>query len=349
MKKINIYLSVPCSLFAIQLSLTILKFTDRTSSNSQMMPSQLLIIPNIIVGAIDFASIGILNYLVNCKIKSNKITCVIFSTVTFYMIYSIVIQLADFMNLRETLQQFSKYYFATYVLRLKSMFNDRMKITGLLENDGNAQMFSSLMNRSPVPWAIIFTSIILVLLFHIFTIVLSMYNKISKKRINAISNTSSSDSSTIQTAASYDDVPLLVDQNRKQHKEYVPVVITTIVWLLELIIFVIYMVSDEKLMKAVAPSYWNFYRTGRKNKLDQNKYFEAVKQFRQSNELMAGYDWIDQRSNPEFPMVYAPRNMFVHITQNCSTAARSLKMNRKSKKKHLTSFSQSSNRLVRVP
>ncbi|CAL6027324.1 Sulfatase [Hexamita inflata] len=311
MKTPNVFISVPCSLFAIELVLIILRFTDRTSSDSLMMPNQWLILPNIIICAIDFISVGLLNWLICSRLQSYKSRVVVFSIFTTYMLFSIIIFFGDYLNLRETLQQFTKYYFATYVTHLKSMFNTEMKITGLSEKDGNAQMFGNLINRSPIPWAVIFVTIIVVLLVHVFTIVNNCSQKCEKKKMYKEINSDHSESpNTLQTANnSFDNVPLIIEVNQvsKKHSDIPAIVTVILVFALEFVLFISCMASSDKHLQVVAPSHWNFFRTGAKNKLNKQKYQEAVKQFRQSNELMTEYDWIDQRTIPEFPMVYAPK------------------------------------------
>ncbi|CAL6097003.1 Sulfatase [Hexamita inflata] len=185
-----------------------------------------------------------------------------------------------------------------------------MKITGLPEKDGNAQMFGNLINRSPVPWAVIFVTIIVVLLVHVYTIVNNCSQKCEKKKTYKEINSDHSESpNTLQTANnSFDNVPLIIEVNQvnKKHSDISAIVTVILIFALEFILFISCMASSEYL-QVVAPSHWNFFRTGGKNKLNKQKYQEAVKQFRQSNELMTEYDWIDQRTIPEFPMVYAPK------------------------------------------
>lgn len=54
------------------------------------------------------------------------------------------------------------------------------------------------------------------------------------------------------------------------------------------------------------PAHWKIIKSALRKSLSEKNYLQYVSEFRNSMVLPPGYDWLDQRSVPEFPLVYAP-------------------------------------------
>ncbi|CAL6067157.1 Sulfatase [Hexamita inflata] len=310
------YFVMPASLFVIELMFILLKFLDETSSFSKMVPTPWLVIPAIIVCGLDFAALGLFNWFLCRVVKNKKIQIPIFTTFCIYMLFSLVVCIVDLINRKETLQQNTQYYFTTYDFGIKSMFDDSMSIEGLPQVNGNSKMIGNIMKRSPGPWTAIFVTLSLVIAFQIFWGITNCQKNRkrapSKPSPNSSSAASSNISSNITASTMLDSQIETVQFVSKKPKANQKLKIITmsaimVVWFTELVLFIVCMCSDDKTLQLVVPNYWNFYQSHRKTSMSHKEVAQATQFFRSNNELKEGYDWIDQRANPQFPMVYAPK------------------------------------------
>lgn len=71
-------------------------------------------------------------------------------------------------------------------------------------------------------------------------------------------------------------------------------------------IFAVYLLGDVPVLQLIVPAHWKIIKSAFRRPLNQKKYLQYVSEFRNSMSLPPGYDWLDQRSVPVYPLVYAP-------------------------------------------
>ncbi|CAL6116281.1 Sulfatase [Hexamita inflata] len=191
----------------------------------------------------------------------------------------------------------------------KSLFDDQSTIIGLPEKNVISHMFSSMLNRQPTSWILIFVTLaVSTLLVSSYVAFHCIKSKSTHKQYKQlIVSSEASDSFSTHTASNSNQTN--TDYQSKQRNIRVRMLIFfAVLSILEGALFMSSLFDHKNIMQFVVPSSWNFYRTGVQSNLNHKQYTEAVDLFRRSNQLKNGYDWIDQRSSPEFPTVYAPKS-----------------------------------------
>ncbi|CAL6034537.1 Sulfatase [Hexamita inflata] len=324
-KLINPFIYTPVALLFACIVFTLLKFLDETSSFSQIPSNPWLVIPSMILISIDMVALGLMDIFVSRMFKSNYIKVPIFSAFTVYQIFILITIVVDEENSKETLQQSSQYYYSTYVFKLSSFYNDIMTIIGKKQtDDGASAMFGGLIQRSPGHWSVIFIGGGVTLIFIILCVAKQIFD-MQKQKKQSISEPSSIQTSHSTQQDEREMSVLLVDNTKakrviSKHRKskYFLYYLTGFFTGLLIILFTVFMCTDTNQYKMSAPAHWNFYKSHLKPSFSTQRYLDQVANFRLQNPLQTGYDWIDQRSVPEYPTVYAPKKTVCAYNGNLS-------------------------------
>ena len=71
----------------------------------------------------------------------------------------------------------------------------------------------------------------------------------------------------------------------------------------------VYVDIDSPTFQQVAPIHWEVYKSSKKISYSKDEYEKSVNYFRENNQLPDTHDWLDQRKEVEYPLVYAPKNI----------------------------------------
>ncbi|CAL5983715.1 Sulfatase [Hexamita inflata] len=283
---------LPIGIVACTYIFTFLKYFDQSTSNSQIVSNPTLVIPALLLYALNIAAISIFMELVAKHVSKKYVTWPLRCAVFMYYLFIIITCVFDEENSNEMQQIASQYYYNIYYFRSPSYFNDELSITGIKPEESVAgKVMQNIVARSLSHWIIIFAGCFVVGAFLItFTIKYSIKGKKAKKH----------------------SVGLKFEANpkpkTKQNRKYLqPIGLAVII--IDVITMIVFFAKDSDGIRMVAPAHWNFYKSHFKPRFSRQAYIDAVQQYRSQNQLKEGYDWIDQRDTPIFPIVYAPKKV----------------------------------------
>ncbi|CAL6057312.1 Sulfatase [Hexamita inflata] len=274
---------------------TLLKFFDQSTSKSQIVSNQLLVIPTILIYTLDILAITIVGTYLSARCKKIfsipiQIACMLYFTLIC------LICAFDEENSNEMQLFANQYYFIVYYLRQKSYYDDTLSINGENPNKSiSGKVLANMLARSLTHWVIIFAGCFVIGAFFAICITLQI---IEIKKIKKMKKGNQSNEKYI----------LLQNTHVKKSKIMENAYFQMIVVLLNLVTFIIMLSNDTNLSRMISPPHWNFYKSHFKPRFSKD-YAAAVQQYRGHNPLDDGYDWIDQRVVPEYPTVYAPKEM----------------------------------------
>ncbi|CAL6006450.1 Sulfatase [Hexamita inflata] len=98
-------------------------------------------------------------------------------------------------------------------------------------------------------------------------------------------------------------------QATSERKQLIILSFQVVILVQHLLVFVMFMCSNSPQFRMIVPAHWNMYKSHLIPKMTCNDYQNAVQYFRTNNQLKEGFDWIDQRQIPEYPLVYAPKDI----------------------------------------
>ena len=99
------------------------------------------------------------------------------------------------------------------------------------------------------------------------------------------------------------------DSRSQQMSKKLPLwwkIVTVVLLALWVLLYTYDMLSEDDTLTAVAPPHWFFMKQDAGHKIKEKDLQEAVKMYRAKFPLPDDYDWIDQREDPEYPLVYGP-------------------------------------------
>ena len=72
-------------------------------------------------------------------------------------------------------------------------------------------------------------------------------------------------------------------------------------------VFVVYLLSvNSPTLQMSVPAHWKIVKSAFRKSINDRAYQTYVQEYRNSIVLPPNYDWLDQRPNPVYPLVYAP-------------------------------------------
>ncbi|CAL6108774.1 Sulfatase [Hexamita inflata] len=286
---------IPIAIIGCTYIFIFLKYFDKSTSNSQIVSNSTLVIPALLLYALNIAAISIFMELVAKYVSKKYIAWPLRYAVFLYYIFIIIICAFDEENSNEMQQIASQYYYKVYYFRSPSYYNDELSITGIKSKKNIAlKVLKDIVARSISHWIVIFVGCFVVGVFFIsFTIKYFIINTKSKN-----------------TNKNYVELKFEANQKptNKQSGKY-QLFLGLAVIAIDVITMIIFFAKDSDSIRMVAPAHWNFYKSHFKPRFSQQAYIDAVQQYRSQNQLKEGYDWIDQRETPVFPIVYAPKNV----------------------------------------
>ncbi|CAL6060091.1 Sulfatase [Hexamita inflata] len=309
MRVITHQMYVAISTFLATMVLTGLKFFDWSTSESQIVSDQDLFILCVFLYLLDMACFCFA-HIVLTRV-SNKIWYRVPISTVFSIYYLLIIFTCavDEENSKEMQQLASQYYYEVYYFRKKPLFNDELSIKGAASTTNVASnVLVGLIQRSPVHWIILFVGAGLIIVFFITCLVRDVMYKFKENKKQIAIKQSNHESTRIEFQT---EVLLATEtyERRKKLSRSKKLLYSTsaAVILANVVAFIVFMTVDSPTYRMAAPAHWNFYKSHLIPKMSAQKYEKAVTSFRNNNQLKSGYDWIDQRTTPEFPMVYAPK------------------------------------------
>ncbi|CAL6058612.1 Sulfatase [Hexamita inflata] len=308
---------IAASAFGYLSIIPLLTCFDRTTSESFMVANKWSIIPMLIMLALDLVNAAIIsNFIVQAIRKPKVLRVTVYTALVGWYLFIFVISLLDLENLKELLKQMSQYYFATYIFHIATFFKFEPSVTGFVGSSkmSPAQLKKNLFNmqRSLAHWVTLgaWMASVTIIIIAIAVIMKQLEKKQTKRKVRRAPSTNASTNSNTELLQgdepkiSVETPQIEVFLKNERNLSYIAAIIGGVVCFIQLICFLSFILGSQNKFTVFVPGHWKLFKSAVPVRMNKKDFQKSVGVFRDSNPLAEGNYWLDQRANPEYPLVY---------------------------------------------
>lgn len=168
------------------------------------------------------------------------------------------------------------------------------------------------MQRSLAHWVTLgaWMASVTIIIIAIAVIMKQLEKKQTKRKVRRAPSTNASTNSNTELLQgdepkiSVETPQIEVFLKNERNLSYIAAIIGGVVCFIQLICFLSFILGSQNKFTVFVPGHWKLFKSAVPVRMNKKDFQKSVGVFRDSNPLAEGNYWLDQRANPEYPLVY---------------------------------------------